>query len=68
MADKKPVRQDKRTATLTMKVSETERGMLLPICEDHDRPLGYVARALMVRGLAAYQRDGLLKELKGPQD
>lgn len=54
---------------ISQKKSEQVLVMLVPEMFEHlkliaaaeDRPLGYVARELMVRGLALYQVDGVLK-------
>lgn len=45
-----------------MKVADSTRRELESICEAQDRTLSYVARELMIRGLAAFRSDGLLKE------
>lgn len=52
----------KKVNMLGLKVDEPTRVELDGISEAEDRPLGYVARELMLRGLAAYRRDGHLKE------
>jgi hypothetical protein len=53
---------EKKTEPLTIKIEAGDKATLERIGETADRPLGYVARELMLRGLAAYKRDGLLKE------
>lgn len=45
-----------------LKVTRATRDQLEDIGNAHDRPLGYVARKLVLRGLAAYQRDHQLDE------
>lgn len=52
----------KRTVPLPMKLAEEEKEELERIKEVEDRPLGYLARAFMLRGMAQYKLDGLLKD------
>lgn len=52
----------KRVIPLPVKVAAEEKAALEKIKDFEDRPLGYLARAFMLRGLAAYKRDGLLRE------
>lgn len=52
----------KKVDFIGVKVGAPDKKDLLAISKEHDRPLGYVARELMLRGLAAYKRDGKLKE------
>jgi hypothetical protein len=52
----------KKSEFVGLKVAGPDKATLAEICVKEDRPLGYVARELMLRGLAAYGRDGLLKE------
>lgn len=52
----------KKIEPLPMKVSGEIKDALAIIAERYDRPLGYVARELMLRGLAAFRRDGQLKD------
>jgi hypothetical protein len=56
----------KKIEPLPMKVSGAVKDELKEIGDEHDRPVGYVARELMLRGLAAYRRDGQLKEPEEP--
>ena len=63
-----PKTKPKRIVTMGMKVSDEEKAKIKEISEEHDRPLGYVARELMLRGLAAYERDGKLREPKNAND
>jgi hypothetical protein len=58
--------REKRNEFLGIKVGESEKETLAEIALEHDRPLGYVGRELMLRGLAQYRRDGLLKEPPTP--
>lgn len=52
----------KKIDFIGLKVGGPDKEDLIEISIEHDRPLGYVARELMLRGLAAYRRDGKLKE------
>lgn len=52
----------KKIDFIGLKVGGPDKEDLIEISKEHDRPLGYVARELMLRGLAAYRRDGKLKE------
>lgn len=45
-----------------MKIDRTLFDSLSTIAEAEDRPLGYVARALAIRGLALYEKDGRLRD------
>lgn len=53
---------EKKSEMVGLKVEPDDKEQLIAVCQEEDRPLGYVARELMLRGLAAYKRDGLLKE------
>lgn len=57
----------KKSEPLTIKISEADKKLLAEICKREDRPLGYVARELMLRGLAAYNEDFELKPKTAPQ-
>lgn len=60
---RKPAEETKKKVVMVgVKVDEPTREMLGAVCGKEDRPLGYVVRELMLRGLAAYLRDGSLKE------
>src|SRR5436190_19923355 len=53
---------EKKEVPVTMKVTDSVKLALDGICADNDRPLSYVARELMLRGLALYRQDGRLKD------
>lgn len=54
---------EKKGEPLTLKVQPSLLSALKAISETEDRPLGYVARELMVRGLALYRLDGKLRDV-----
>ena len=54
--------KEKKTQTLAMKVQSSLLARLSDIAETEDRPIGYVARELMMRGLALYESDGRLRD------
>lgn len=64
MPNENPPKAGKKTVTVPIKVSQDIKDELKVICGDEDRPLGYIARELMLRGLVAYRRDGSLKVTK----
>ena len=47
---------------LPAKVSQEIKDELIAIAIKDDRKLSYIIQKLLLRGLAAYRRDGLLKE------
>ena len=53
---------EKKDVVVGMKVGESVKRMLDRIADDTDRTISYVARELMIRGLALYQADGQLKD------
>ncbi len=53
---------EKKEITIGMKVQETIRRQIEEIAADEDRPVGYVARELMIRGIALYRLDGKLRD------
>lgn len=53
---------NKKEIPVTMKLSEQQLLMLEDICARHDRPRSYVARELMLRGIALYKQDGKIRE------
>ena len=55
---------EKKEITIGMKVSASLRRKIEEIAGDEDRPVGYVARELMVRGLALFLSDGKLRDDK----
>ena len=54
--------KEKKDHPLALRVPASIHQYLVEISREHDRPLGYVARELIVRGLNLYQKDGVLKE------
>jgi hypothetical protein len=58
---KTTVSSEKKEFPLTMKLTENVRRRIENIGEQEDRPNGYVARELMLRGLALYEEDGMLR-------
>lgn len=52
----------KKEIPVTMKLSESQLLRLEEICERRDRPRSYVARELMLRGMALFNQDGKLRE------
>ena len=57
-----PEKFEKKLVPLTMKTSQSLRDEIERIGEAEDRPFSYVARELMIRGLALYRRDGKLRD------
>lgn len=53
---------EKKDVPVTMKIASSVRDTIEQIGLNEDRPIGYVARELMLRGLALYKRDGLLRD------
>lgn len=53
---------NKKTVTIPVKISFETETELREICNTEDRPRGYVARELMLRGLNLYKQDGKLKD------
>jgi len=56
--------REKKTQTLAMKVQSSLFERLTGIAETEDRPIGYVARELMLRGLGLYELDGRLRDAR----
>lgn len=52
---------EKKDQPLALRVPGSLLEEITNISETEDRPLGYVARELMIRGLELYRRDGLLR-------
>jgi len=52
----------KKSEQIAMKLIPDLLAELEQISRDEDRPLGYVARELMIRGLALYRVDGRLRD------
>jgi hypothetical protein len=57
-----PPTAEKKDQPLALRVPESLLNRLAEISVLEDRPLGYVARELMVRGLALYLQDGKLRD------
>jgi len=53
---------EKKEITIGMKVQDSVRRQIEEIATNEDRPVGYVARELMIRGLSLYRRDGKLRD------
>lgn len=53
---------EKKSEQILINIEPSSFRVLAHIAETEDRPLGYVARELMVRGLALYAADGNLKD------
>lgn len=54
---------EKKDQPLALRVPSSLLNKLNEISRLDDRPLGYVARELMVRGLSLYQHDGKLRDI-----
>jgi hypothetical protein len=61
-----PNQFEKKDVPLPMKVTESIKLELERIAIALDRPVSYVARELMLRGLGLYEIDGLLRDA-GPE-
>lgn len=57
-----PKSQEKKTVNFSLKLPASLIDALAEIAEREDRPLGYVGRELMTRGLANYREDGRLRD------
>ena len=57
-----PKTLEKKNVNFSLKVPESLLEALGAIGEHEDRPLGYVGRELMIRGLALYRVDGRLRD------
>lgn len=53
---------EKKDVVVGMKIGESVKRMLDRIADEQDRTISYVARELMIRGLALYHLDGNLKD------
>lgn len=58
-----PKQFQKKTEQVAIKMTPELHEALEKIRVAEDRPLGYIARELMIRGLALYKKDGLLRDL-----
>lgn len=57
-----PKTLEKKTENFSLKVPSSLMETLSDISEKEDRPLGYVGRELMIRGLRLYRKDGRLRD------
>jgi hypothetical protein len=57
-----PPTTEKKSVQIAVKLPESLYATIEAICAAQDRPVGYVARELMVRGLSLYERDGKLRD------
>jgi hypothetical protein len=55
-------KHEKKEVTVGVRIAESTKRQLDKIVEAEDRTIGYVARELMIRGLALYQIDGRLRD------
>lgn len=60
------LKSEKKSVQIAVKISETLNAEIEAICSVEDRPVGYVARELMLRGLALYKLDGRLRDEAKP--
>lgn len=58
---------EKKSEQVAVKLAPATLEMIELICKIEDRPVGYVVRELMVRGLAQYQIDGRLRDMPQPE-
>lgn len=52
---------EKKEIVVGLKVGASTKRSLDRIVAEHDRTISYVARELLLRGLAAYEADGILR-------
>lgn len=57
-----PQNAEKKSETVLLNLTPTTFDALTRIADFEDRKLGYVARELMIRGLALYEKDGRLRD------
>lgn len=57
------VKFEKKEIPITMKVSESIEKRIGAIAHAEDRPKGYIARELMIRGMKLYDEDGYLRDV-----
>lgn len=57
---------EKKSEQIAVKLAPKTLKIIEAICESEDRPVGYVARELMLRGLSLYQVDGCLRDVNSP--
>ncbi len=53
---------EKKEIPVTMKITESTKLILEKICTRQDRPMSYVTRELMLRGLSLFEIDGKLRD------
>lgn len=53
-----PVQAEKKSEQVLVNLTPSAHAELAEIAEIEDRKMGYVARELMIRGLALYRQDG----------
>jgi len=58
---------EKKSEQILINVTPSTYKLLAKIAESEDRPIGYVARELMARGLSQYQIDGRLRDPPQPE-
>lgn len=56
-----PQGTEKKTIQIAVKLPESLFHQIEDVCAKEDRPVGYVARELMLRGLSLYEQDGRLR-------
>jgi hypothetical protein len=56
-----PKHTEKKNENFSLKMPISIMARLKEIAEFEDRPLGYIGRELMVRGLALYEMDGKIR-------
>lgn len=57
----------KRVITVGVLVDEDTKSLLTELADEDSRSLSWVAFELMQRGIAAYRRDGMVREPEGEQ-
>jgi hypothetical protein len=62
-----PVNGVKKSEQVLINLSPEVHALVTQIALNEDRPLGYVARELMQRGLNLYGKDGLLRDQQLPE-
>lgn len=58
------VKREKKTESVSIMVSATVKQLLQSLMKQHDRSESYVGLQLLLRGIAAFERDGSLYELE----
>jgi hypothetical protein len=62
-----PYKAEKKSVQIAVKLPESVFQLIEQVCSKEDRPVGYVARELMLRGLTLYRNDGLLRDQPLPE-